>query len=129
MFLVVITVVADSFFFGVRTMANYYYQLDFFIKPALTPVFEKYFALVIKAHKKHAPEQGKKLKLMRTFIGGKDSISFILPLESLSDLEKWGHTPAVIMAHYGEEAGLEILKSYCASMESWQSKITKPFLI
>lgn len=103
------------------------YHLYFTVKTDLTPQFESSFGQVIEAHMKHEKGLGKIMKFSRTFAGERDVISIHVDMDSLGEMDKWMHTPELVLEYYGQEQGLKVLKDYCDSTEAWNSHITEQY--
>lgn len=110
-------------------MTQFLYQLDFILRPDSVASFEKYFGMVIHAHRQHLKGKKDTMHFTRTFLGGNDIITLTIPMESLNEIETWGHTPGLVLEYYGQEQGMEILNNYCKAVKSWESRVSKPYEI
>lgn len=107
-------------------MSKYTYNLDFYIRTELTSVFEENFKKVLDAHRHNTKEKALDMSLSRTFLGGEDVMTLSIAMDSLDEIDSWGHTPALVLEVYGQEEGLKILDNYCKATRRWESRVTTP---
>ncbi|MBE6051740.1 MAG: hypothetical protein E7214_14090 [Clostridium sp.] len=107
--------------------SKYLYKLDFYIAPGKILEFERGFSKVLIAEREHKRGLGKNIKLYKTFIGGKNIITFLVPMESLSEMDTWMHLPKLVLEFYGQEEGMKILLEYSYAIDKTYSSIIKKY--